>query len=453
MDSPRFSVVIPTRERAGTLRHCLRTCLEQDFADYEILVADNCSTAATRQVIDECKSPRVRYLRSDQPLAMSANWERAVAAASGEYVTVLGDDDGLMPFALRELDTLIRRHGSPLAVHWHRAVYTWPDMAVPADANLLRLPLDRWVKPCDGRERIAAVARYEVGADMLPMIYNAVIHRRLIERHRERTGRLFPNLYPDVYTGFAFAYLAGTFLSVGVPMNVAGLSGHSNGVSFLQVNGTNRITDEFLRLHTEAGYHPHPTVPALRLPPVHVADCFQYAKDLLFPNDDQLVLDRKAATLHFLAAIPPGEPQTRAEARQAIRNSLTDRPDLLAWFDSAAPEPPAAKPFRLRDQPPGFDGYELHLDTAELGVQTVYDAVQLATRLLGFANNPVRYNLPSRQDLLRIELRREREARLAAERRAAFAERNGALRYVPRRLAHKLAALLRSVPGQMPIRR
>ena len=29
---------------------------------------------------------------------MSANWERAVAETRGEYVTVLGDDDGLMPY-------------------------------------------------------------------------------------------------------------------------------------------------------------------------------------------------------------------------------------------------------------------------------------------------------------------------------------------------------------------
>ena len=33
---PRFSVVIPTRDRAETLRVTLATCLDQDFDDYEI---------------------------------------------------------------------------------------------------------------------------------------------------------------------------------------------------------------------------------------------------------------------------------------------------------------------------------------------------------------------------------------------------------------------------------
>jgi glycosyltransferase involved in cell wall biosynthesis len=495
MTRPRFSVVIPTRERAGTLRHSLRTCLDQDFDDYEIVVADNASSPATKQVVDEAASPRIRYLRSDRPLAMSANWERAVAAARGEYVTVLGDDDGLLPFALRELDGLARRHGTPPAVHWHRGIYTWPDLAVPADANLLKLPLDRWVRECDGRSRIAAAARYEIGADMLPMIYNAAVHHSLLDRHRQLAGRVFPNLYPDVYTGFAFAYLAGTFLSVGVPLGIAGLSGHSNGVSFLQVKGETDIAGEFVRLHAEAGYRPHPTVPPLRLPPVHVADCFQFAKDLLFPADDDLVLDRQAATIQFLAHLP-AEPGPRAAARRAVRDSLADRPDLLTWFDTAAPDPPPAPPASLRGgRPPGYDGYELHLDAAALGARTILDAVRLAAGLIG--PGPVRYDLPSRSDLVdaarlgghdlpsaaaiaragqppggdadpadllaaaearladaaarlaraEADLRREREARAAAERRAAVAERCGALRNVPRRLARKVVGLVKTGVG------
>src|SRR5205807_10530523 len=38
MSTPRFTVVIPTRERPETLRHSLRTCIEQQqFDDYEIV--------------------------------------------------------------------------------------------------------------------------------------------------------------------------------------------------------------------------------------------------------------------------------------------------------------------------------------------------------------------------------------------------------------------------------
>jgi glycosyltransferase involved in cell wall biosynthesis len=471
----------------------LRTCLEQDFDDYEIIVCDNCSSPATRAVVEASGSSRVRCVRSDRPLAMSANWELAVSHARGEYVTVLGDDDGLMPFALRELDALARRHGAA-AIHWHRGLYTWPTMAVPDDANLLRIPLDRCAAEHDGRSRIASVIRFETVPDTLPMIYNAIIRRDLIERHRRIAGPLFPNLYPDVYSGFAFAYLAGKYLSVGIPMNLAGLSGKSNGVSFLQVKEENPIRSEYLRLHAEAGFVPHRTVPDLRLVPIHCADSFQFAKDRLFPNDQEFVLDRQAMAACYLGSIPDTDPAVRAAARRAIRESLADRPDLLAWFDGLADPPPCAE-FRMRGgQRMGYNGIDLHLDGTAFGLRTIHDAVRLAANVLGVGSGPIQYDLPSRADLVaeaaagdsataagllaraagirsheadlasrvataeaaldeararlarsEAALRQEHELRLAADRRLHAAEREGALRNVPRKLARKVFAFFLSV--------
>ena len=107
MARPLFSIVLPTRERAETLAFALRTCLNQDFDDYEIVVSDNCSSPATRAVVDAAGSAKIKYVRSDVPLSINASWEFAISHASGEYVTGIGDDDGMMPYALRELDRLI----------------------------------------------------------------------------------------------------------------------------------------------------------------------------------------------------------------------------------------------------------------------------------------------------------------------------------------------------------
>src|SRR6266511_3697152 len=164
MAAVRFSVVIPTRERADTLRHALRTCLDQHFDDYEVIVSDNCSSPATKAVVDEVASPRVRYVRTPEPVAMSANWDFAVSHARGEYVTVLGDDDGLLPHALAQLDGLVREH-APKAVRWNLALYTWPTFILKGHEDYIRLPLGNVVVERDGMEVIRSVAealeRYE----------------------------------------------------------------------------------------------------------------------------------------------------------------------------------------------------------------------------------------------------------------------------------------------------
>ena len=325
VDRPFFSVVIPTRQRAETLRACLETCLAQDFDDYEILVVDNASTRETRAVVEAVGSERVRYLRSDRLLAMSANWELAVSEARGEYVTVVGDDDALMPYALRELARLVEEHGRPGAIRWSRAIWTWPTIAVQEDANCLILPMSRVVEWLDTREVIADVMAFRVGSDQLPMIYNSVIRRDVIDQVRDRCGSVFPTIYPDVYSGFALGSVAGRYLSVEVPMGIAGLGGRSNGVATLmQEDGRSEIANEFNSLNRESGYLPHPRVPDLTNAPVHIVDSFEHARDRLFPDDvDPL------RPLGDDAALPRHDHlcrRARAEERGGVDQGGTGRP-------------------------------------------------------------------------------------------------------------------------------
>ncbi|SOD30484.1 Glycosyl transferase family 2 [Variovorax sp. YR752] len=485
--TPRFSIVVPTRNRPETLRHSLATCLDQDFDDYEILVCDNSDPAAAAQVAEivaVAASSRIRYLPPERPLAMSANWERGLSQVRGEYVTVLGDDDGLMPYALRELDRLASRTGAQ-AMRWQRGIYTWPTIGVEGEANLLAITLSRTITEIDGRAQIAKVIRFEDGTDSLPMIYCSAIHRDLIAQHREATGRVFLNVYPDIYSGFGFGYLVGSYLSISTPMNIAGLSHASNGVATLMKEKKTAIASDFSRLNEAFGYRRHPLVPdKMILAPVHVADSFLHAKDALFPNDDTLVLDRKAITERYLGAILETDPQERAKVRQIIRASIADCAELLQWFDTEAPDLPPASAHTFRPRRFGFDGVTLSLDAAPFGVKDVSGAVSLTTSLLGIDRQAIPFDLPSLPDM-RAQVEAERQSALRAHHEAAEtrrqthvdltaaaantadlvsqaqawreacaqlehslgeAQRMGSLRYVPKRLARKALSLFRKPP-------
>jgi hypothetical protein len=436
-------------------------------------VCDNGEGPDAEQVVREAGSQRVRYLAPTQPLAMSANWERAVAETRGEYVTVLGDDDGLMPYALLELDALITSH-APQAIAWQRGIYTWPDIDIDGEADLLRVPLGRDVYPLNGREQIAKAIRFEDGTDSLPTIYSAVVHRDLIARHRALAGRVFLNVYPDIYSAFGFGYLADRYLYTSVPMSIAGLSKASNGVATLMNTSGNEVSSDFDRLNASFGYARHPKVPdKMILGPVHVVDCFLHAKDALFPDDDTLVLDRKDFTLRCLAAIFDVDAGQRKRVREVIRASLADDAALLQWFDTEAPDFPPGRVFSFQPERLGFDGVLFSLRTADLGVTDIAGAVALATRLLGFDNGRIAFDLVSWPQLHRAvanaqtlaETQAQAAARSMAEldalRQQLEDERAGAavatarlqhqlgeayhaasLRYVPRRLLAKLTGRL-----------
>src|SRR5262245_23599195 len=104
MTRPRFSIVIPTRNRAHLVPCAIRSALAQTFDDFELVVVDNASTDGTDQAIRAFKDPRIRAIHSNQARLMHDNWTFALSLARGEYVLFLCDDDAWHPRLLDIVD-------------------------------------------------------------------------------------------------------------------------------------------------------------------------------------------------------------------------------------------------------------------------------------------------------------------------------------------------------------
>ena len=110
-----FTVIIPTRDRADTLRECLRTCVVQDYANVRFIVSNNASLDDTEAVVRSFEDPRVELISTGARLGMSQNFEFAIrhAFATGPentFLSMMGDDDGLMRNGLATWDRYIRDH-------------------------------------------------------------------------------------------------------------------------------------------------------------------------------------------------------------------------------------------------------------------------------------------------------------------------------------------------------
>jgi hypothetical protein len=390
--SPRISVVIPTRNRSRTLAFTLQTCLAQQFDDCEFVVSDNGDSPETRQTVSAFADARLRYVRTPGPLAMTDSWEFAVGQAAGQYVTLLGDDDGLLLHALPEIDRLLRLLDTP-ALRWESVCYCWPELPAQryARANELLVPLTQTdhyhpIHRRDARAAIGDAGNSRITYAQLPTIYCAAIRRDLLDRLRARAGRLFRSRYADIYSGFAFAYLAGAYHSATAPMAISALSERSTGVATLYLHGRAAAADEFRRLNAEGGHAAHPRVPDLPVMPAMVADALEYVRDALFPHDRRPVVDRKALVTRCVeACVEDGTPEWSDVAR-TVRTALGDDPGLLGWFDARyGGRPPtlvraAGESARL----PRYGGTYLNLDAAEFGVRDVVGVAELCERLLGY---------------------------------------------------------------------
>src|SRR5258708_6426960 len=135
-NSPLFSIVIPTRNRAHLIGDALRSALAQDFDDYEIVISANACNDNTREVVDGLKTDRVRYFETDRVLTMPENWEFAWSKACGKYVTILCDDDAIVPTTLSFI-AKHALHNDPPVVTWEDAIYYYPNWSDKRVQNTL----------------------------------------------------------------------------------------------------------------------------------------------------------------------------------------------------------------------------------------------------------------------------------------------------------------------------
>jgi glycosyltransferase involved in cell wall biosynthesis len=110
-DSPFFSIVIATYNRAGLITETINSILAQDFYGFELIIVDDGSKDNTKEVVNSfaAKDGRVQY-------CYQVNAERGAARnngfgrAKGKYVMFFDSDDIMPKDNLQKMFELIQTH-------------------------------------------------------------------------------------------------------------------------------------------------------------------------------------------------------------------------------------------------------------------------------------------------------------------------------------------------------
>jgi glycosyltransferase involved in cell wall biosynthesis len=109
--APHITVVVCTRERPGALARCLDSLLAQQYPGFRILVVDNApSTSATAEVVHSAagRGPVEYLLEPTAGLSFARN--AAIAAAPGQILAWIDDDEVADPHWLAEVARALHEH-------------------------------------------------------------------------------------------------------------------------------------------------------------------------------------------------------------------------------------------------------------------------------------------------------------------------------------------------------
>ena len=101
--SPAVSVCVPTYNNGETIERCLRSILDQEGVEFEIVVVDDDSSDETAEIAARMLRPGDRLIRNESRVGLNQNHNKCLEQARGRCIQFVHGDDWLLPRALRTM--------------------------------------------------------------------------------------------------------------------------------------------------------------------------------------------------------------------------------------------------------------------------------------------------------------------------------------------------------------
>ncbi len=108
--NPVVSVCLPTYNGARFVKPAMESILRQSFADFELLISDDCSADETQEIVLSQSDPRIRSFHNTSRLGLVGNWNRCIELARGEYVYIFHQDDLMEKDVVQRGVRLLNQH-------------------------------------------------------------------------------------------------------------------------------------------------------------------------------------------------------------------------------------------------------------------------------------------------------------------------------------------------------
>lgn len=149
---PFISVLITAYNRENYIEEAIRSVLDSNYKDYELIVLDDCSTDNTYRIIQEMgrENPQIRIYKNEKNLGQFPTRNKIASLAKGSYLKYLDSDDVMEPDCLTIMATAARKY---------------PDAAIIGESNILPLQPRMNTKYLTSRE--AFLGNYCLGNNIL----------------------------------------------------------------------------------------------------------------------------------------------------------------------------------------------------------------------------------------------------------------------------------------------
>ncbi|MBM7453028.1 glycosyltransferase involved in cell wall biosynthesis [Acholeplasma morum] len=219
-----LSIVMPTRNRQKYALEVVKNILLFNKAEVEIVIEDNSDDECLRLMLgDLINDNRVKYRYNKKRVSFVENFNNAISSSTGEYIVIVGDDDGVLP-EIVDVVYWAKRNDIETIQYNRSYSYVWP---TEEGSGKLTLRGFRFNRRCIDTNK--ELKKMVISGDFyytkykLMNIYHGIVKRKWLEKIKEITGAYINGLTPDIYASVSLSLLINKYCYLDYPLTFNGV--------------------------------------------------------------------------------------------------------------------------------------------------------------------------------------------------------------------------------------
>ena len=251
MGSSRLlSIVIPTRNRQEYCVAAVEQILTLNLNDVEVVIQDNSDDESLRSRLEHyISSGRVIYHYRQGIISFVDNFSEAISLSCGEYVCMIGDDDGILPNILK-ITQSAKERDIDCVIAGLNAVYIWPS-PTPIRQKYKNGYLcvsylkdkEEYVDCKKALEMLALQGGQEYQSLNLPRVYHGIAKRSKLDEVKAIAGNYFMGLTPDIFIAVALGSVCEKVVRLSYPISISGICPRSGSSDSATGRHTGELKD------------------------------------------------------------------------------------------------------------------------------------------------------------------------------------------------------------------
>lgn len=245
-----LSIIIPTKNREFYAIKAVEQTLQMRDNRVQVVLQDNSDTCTlSKMLLKYNNDERLKYNYTEGIISFVDNFNLAVDLADGEYLCIIGDDDGVVPQIIDVVEWAKNNKIDAIKPELN-AVYFWPNSEVlrnSVDNGYLNIKkITSKVSVCKPFYEVEKLlnqgAQKYLSLDMVKL-YHGIVRKECLDNIKKKTGKYFGGLSPDIYMSVALSLTVDKIVKIKLPLTISGICNKSGSADSATGRHSGKLED------------------------------------------------------------------------------------------------------------------------------------------------------------------------------------------------------------------